>query len=243
MKHSILGMRGFLGSALASKLDGEVYNYLRPDVDRVYFFASPSSQFLFDKAPDYCEKETMDGFKNVMEFCKQHNIKLVYPSSATVYNLNNRYATTKARMERWQQGDFGYGNTLALRIFAGYGPGEGHKGEYASVVYQFCKLMAAGKQPVIWGDGTQTRDFVYIDDIVDTIMNYSYGTGVRDVGTGINTSFNEVVKTINKELGTRIEPIYIDKPLKYIEETPCRKPIKTNYSLREGVREILASLS
>lgn len=129
---------------------------------------------------------------------------------------------------------------LGLRIAAGYGPNEGHKGEYASVVYQWCQLMKKGQRPTIFGDGTQTRDFIYIDDIITNIheLAKAHTTGIVELGTGINTSFNEVVHTINKVLGTKIEPIYVSKPKQYVESTPV-KACKTRFSLEDGIRKIL----
>ncbi len=240
MRVVVLGRNGLIGKALIKKLTSEdhvVYTYLRPDVDVVYFFASPSSQILFNYAPEYCWNETVYGFRNVLEFCAMKNIKLVYPSSATVYNGNNPYAQCKAALEAIHKMS-GYKNILGLRIFAGYGK-EAHKGEYASIIYQFIDAMKHGNRPVIFGDGEQTRDFIYVDDIADAIIAKTDEVGVIDIGTGISTSFNDVVDLINQELGTSIQPLYIAAPTQYIKDTPCQNAIQVKYSLREGIREIL----
>src|SRR5690606_1754530 len=89
---------------------------------------------------------------------------------------------------------------VAFRIFSAYGPGEGHKKDYASIAYQWCKDMKQGKSPVIFGDGSQTRDFVYIDDVVDCIMDNLDTQGVLDIGTGISTSFTDIFNLINQKL-------------------------------------------
>jgi len=103
--------------------------------------------------------------------------------------------------------------------------------------------MKNGIRPVIWGDGTQTRDFIYIDDVIDNIMELveKRATGIYEIGTGINTSFNEIIKTINKVLGTNIEPIYQDKPSDYIQDTPV-KPVPCKVSLEEGIKNIIQTL-
>jgi UDP-glucose 4-epimerase len=235
MKVAILGRNGLIGSALKKRFP-DAYNYLRKDLDVVYWFAAPSSQILFNYAPDYCYAETVGGFLNVLSFCEENNIRLVYPSSGNVYTLNNEYAKCKKELEEIQEA-FESKNVLALRIFAGYGH-EYLKGEYASVVYQFTKQMFHGKRPIIFGDGTQTRDFIYVEDIVDNILAQE-GTGVVDIGTGIATSFNDLVRIINEELKTNIQPIYVDKPPDYINDAICKNPVKVKYSLREGVHEIL----
>src|SRR5574343_1130326 len=125
----------------------------------VYFFQSVSSIVMFDKELSYCMRETINDFINVLEYCKKHSTYLVYPSSATIYNKNTSYARCKAIIEELA---LSYDiPSLGLRIAAGYGPGEAHKGDAQSVVYQWTKQMLKGERPVIFGDGTQTRDFIY----------------------------------------------------------------------------------
>lgn len=204
----------------------------------VYFFQSVSSIVMFDKELGYCMRETINDFINVLEYCKKHGTYLVYPSSATIYNKNTSYARCKAIVEELAMAyDI---PSLGLRIAAGYGPGEAHKGEAQSVVYQWTHQMMRGERPVIFGDGTQTRDFIYEDDIADYIADCAIlgQTGIVDVGTGINTSFNDVVATINKVLGTSIEPIYVPKPKNYVPETRV-KAVPFNYSLEDGIRKII----
>ena len=235
-----MGRNGFLGSEIAKKLRhfDTIPNKFS---NRIFFFGSPSSVILFNKNLDYCFRETINSFLEVCSLAKSNNIYLVYPSSATVNNKNNSYARCKAALEEIAQG---YGiKSLGLRISASYGPGEGHKGEYASIVYQWCKQIKQGKQPIIWGDGTQTRDFIYIDDVIDNLMELADKKveGIYEIGTGINTSLNEVVATINKVLGTEIKPKYIPKPDSYIQETPV-KSVPCKVSLEEGIRRIISTL-
>lgn len=227
---ALMGAEGFIGKALSKK----------SLPIGVYFFDSPSSNILFDQNLDYCMEQTINDFLKVLQYCRNHKIFLVYPSSATVYNKNTSYARCKAILEELAQA---YAiPSLGLRIAAGYGPGEAHKGKYASVVYQWCKEIKAGHTPVIYGDGTQTRDFIFEDDIADNIARLAWEgkTGIRDLGTGINTSFNEVVATINKVLGTNIKPAYGDKPKHYVPETKVEK-VPCLVSLEEGIRRICES--
>lgn len=239
-----MGRNGFLGSQIYKRLNAQHYQVEtlpRKEANRIWFFGSPSSVILFNKNLDYCFRETINSFLEVCSLAKYNDIYLIYPSSATVNNKNNSYARCKAALEEIAQG---YGiKSLGLRIAASYGPGEGHKGEYASIVYQWCKEMKAGKQPVIWGDGTQTRDFIYIDDVIDNVMELAdkRAEGIYEIGTGVNTSLNEVVATINRVLGTNIEPKYINKPDSYIQETPV-KAVPCKVSLEEGIRRIINSL-
>lgn len=239
-KVSVLGRNGFIGSALAKRFKS-VYSYPHKKAKYLFYFSSPSSQEIFKDSLDYSMAETINGFLGVVRFCRENKIKLIYPSSATIYANKNAYAHCKSALEQIHQA-YG-GDVLGLRIFAGYGVGEEHKGEYASVVYKFCKQMVVGEQPVIWGNGEQSRDFVYIDDIIDTIIELKDTNGIFDIGTGVDTTFNEVVRLINKTLGKEIKSKYIKAPVNYLKDTPCQNPIKGKVSIEEGIKKICESLS
>lgn len=227
----ITGRDGFLGSALAKK-------DLPPGL---YLFGAPSSNVLVDEDPIWCIRRTVDELLQALERCKRTGEYLVFPSSATVYNKNTAYAKTKAALEEIFLASGVRG--LCLRISAGYGPGERHKGRFASVVYQWTKAMLRGERPTIYGDGTQTRDFVYEDDIASTIELWTHEgkTGIHDLGSGVNTSFNDLAVTINSVLGTSIEPLYVEKPQNYVPETPVIG-VQTNFTLEDGIRRIRDAL-
>lgn len=239
-KATITGITGFIGSALNKKLrelGWETSEQLRPDVDYVFLFGSPSSNDWFGLALGYSVRETIDNFLNAVDFCRDNKIKLIYPSSGTVYEGKTPYSKTKMILDIIN--DIYKGDILGLRIFAGYGVGEKHKGEYASVIYQFIQEMKNNKSPVVWGDGKQTRDFIYIDDVIDSIIENKDLTGVVDIGTGICTSLIEIINMINEELITKIKPTYIPKPEQYINDTMCHNPYKFKVSLRDGIRRII----
>jgi UDP-glucose 4-epimerase len=240
----ITGRNGFIGSALSRKmgrLGFRVSSYPKPNTEIIFHFGSPSSDLIFQGSLDYAVKETINSFISLASHCKMYGSKLIYPSSATVAFGRTPYSRIKAALEEIQKA---YNiKSLGLRIAAGYGPGEGSKGEYASVIYQWCKLMKNGNSPIVFGDGSQTRDFIYIDDIVDSIVDFMKdgATGVVDVGTGEETSFNEVIHLINSRLGTTIEPSYVAAPDYYVQNTPC-KAAPCNFSLEEGIKIICQSL-
>jgi len=230
----ILGKDGFIGNALSKK---------KLPVG-IYYFDSPSSNILFDENLEWCVRKTVGGFLDLLDRIRKTGEYLVYPSSATIYNKNTHYAKTKAVLEELIDIYSLRDQTLGLRIAAGYGPGEKHKGRFSSVIYQWCEQMKLGERPIIYGDGTQTRDFIFEDDIADNIARLATEklVGIYDIGTGINTSFNEVVHTINHVLGTNIEPKYIEKPKNYVPETPV-KAVQTNYTLEMGIKKIIDSLN
>ena len=240
----ITGATGFIGNALLKRfyLDNHDIKVVdaknlpeRSHADYFLHFGSPSSQILFNEDKS-CIRETIEDFIRVVEHCRKHHIKLVFPSSATIYDNNNSYAHTKSALEEIVKAyEIPY---LALRIFAGYGLGEEHKKDYASIVYQWCKIMKRGESPIIYGDGEQSRDFVYIDDIVENIVHNLDTIGFLDIGTGHNTTFNRIVEIINKELKTDIKPIYVGKPKNYIKQTICERPIKNFITIEEGIKQL-----
>jgi UDP-glucose 4-epimerase len=139
--------------------------------------------------------------------------------------------------------------SVGLRIFAGYGPGEEHKGEIASIITLFMNDIARNSRPIIFGDGTQSRDFVFIDDIVEAILRSvdSSSTGITNVGSGQSHTFNEVLSLIGSLLGMDIRPQYVDKPAQYFEHTLAdttrmRKVLGISpMSLEDGLRKYLKS--
>jgi len=101
--------------------------------------------------------------------------------------------------------------------------------------------------PTIFGDGEQKRDFVYIDDVISSIINSAKCdySGIINVGSGKSRSFNEVIKTINKIVGKDIIPNYVAKPKNYVENirVDIRKMKKIlnvkPINLEEGVKRFL----
>ncbi len=104
-------------------------------------------------------------------------------------------------------------DTVALRYFNVFGPGQNPDGEYAAVIPKFIELMLDGERPVIYGDGEQSRDFIFIDNVIQANVLAAEGdaTGVAvNVGRGDRITITELVDRINDVLGTDIEPIYND---------------------------------
>lgn len=104
-------------------------------------------------------------------------------------------------------------DTVALRYFNVFGPGQDPEGEYAAVIPKFIRLMIDGERPVIYGDGEQSRDFTYIDNVVEANVLAAEGTATGEavnVACGGRVTVNELVNRLDELLGTDIEPIYDD---------------------------------
>ncbi len=100
--------------------------------------------------------------------------------------------------------------TVALRYFNVYGPGQDPSSAYAAVIPKMIDLVRQGRSPVIYGDGEQTRDFVYVGDVVEAVVAASgRADGLRcNIGTGRRTSVNELARTLGDLTG-------YDRPVRY----------------------------
>ncbi|MFB6142012.1 MAG: NAD-dependent epimerase/dehydratase family protein, partial [Halorientalis sp.] len=214
----------------ASVLDDD----LPADVDVVFHLAALSSLQMHEDDPQRGARVNVEGFVNTVEQARQAGCEqVVYASTSSIYgsrtepspedmpvSVNTGYEASKLSRERYGEYFANYHDmdVAGLRFFSvyqGYGGAEAHKGEYANVVAQFADAIASGEAPVLYGDGTQTRDFTHVADVVrgvelaaDNDLN-----GVYNLGTGEAYSFNRVVELLNEELGTDVEPEYVENPI------------------------------
>jgi UDP-glucose 4-epimerase len=135
-------------------------------------------------------------------------------------------------------------------VYQGYGGAEEHKGEFANLIAQFADDLARGEPPVIYGDGTQTRDFTHVDDVVrglELAADHELD-GIYNLGTGESYSLNELVDELNDRLGTDIEPEYVENPMKnYVHHTmadPSKMEAATGWEPRiefdQGLDQVCA---
>jgi len=178
-------------------------------------------------------------FKKAFECgCRQ----FVYASSTAVYGDApvpyvedkieyilplNAYGISKALFDSFAK-DFGTENNvnvIGLRYCNVYGPGEEHKGKRASMIYQIYKQMQDGKNPRLFRDGNQKRDWCYVEDVIDINLLASKfeGREIFNVGTGAAVSFNVIVSLINRETDWNLSPEYFENPHadKYQNHTQC----------------------
>jgi UDP-glucose 4-epimerase len=229
---------------------------LEPDI--IFHLGIPSSSPMYKKNP-LLVGEAINGMVAIMELARQKGSKkVVFASSSSVYNgvptphredvvipVKDYYTEARLAIERIAEL---YGIDYAgLRFFSVYGPHEEAKGTYANMITQFLWEMKAGERPVIFGDGSQTRDFTFVRDIVDALLLTSKkGIGIFNAGTGKSFSFNYVVDLINSSLGTDLKPIYKENPIKnYVMHTLADTGrmeslgFKSRYSLEDGLKAIM----
>ena len=168
----------------------------------------------------------IDGTLNVLVAARDAGVKkVVYASSAAVYGDSPQlpkkedmcpqpqspYAVSKIAGEHFCR-NFQelYGlETVALRYFNVFGPGQDPTSEYSGVISKFISAMANGLQPTIYGDGEQTRDFVYVKDVVRAnILASQSGRGVYNIASGRRTSLNKMLAIIGEIFGRDPWPKY-----------------------------------
>ena len=207
---------------------------LPTDVDVVFFLAALSSREMLEENPRQGVRVNIEGFVNTIEQAKADGCEtVVYASTSSIYGSQTEpcpedmyveastgYDASMMGRERYAEyySDF-FDMTLAgmrfFSVYQGYGGNEEHKGEFANTISQFADQIANGEPPVLWGDGSQTRDFTHVSDIVrglELAADHELD-GVYNLGTGVSYSFNEMVEMINEELGTAVEPEYEPVPL------------------------------
>jgi len=171
------------------------------------------------------------GTLNILDAAKDAGVKrIVYASSSSVYGDNpvlpkredmlpnplSPYAVAKLAGEKYCQ-VFSklYGlETVILRYFNVFGPRQDPHSQYSAVIPKFIKLMAADQRPTIYGDGTQSRDFTYVSNVVDGNIL----AATKDIETPVTmncathgqVTINDLVKKINEKLNKNVKAIFID---------------------------------
>ncbi len=143
--------------------------------------------------------------------------------------------------------------TIILRYFNVYGPRQHPHSEYSGVISRFIKTMKKNEQPTIYGNGHQTRDFVYVKDIVRANMcaiKAKKGFGqAYNIGTGHPTSLLDLVRTINSILKKDLSPIFLEPRQgdileSYAEVSKAKKNMGFEhvYHLQEGLKETIENV-
>jgi nucleoside-diphosphate-sugar epimerase len=159
------------------------------------------------------------GTLNVLLACRDHGVgRVIMASSSSVYGANPKlpkheddptlpispYATAKLAGENYARSfHHVYGlETVALRYFNVFGPRQDPNSEYAAVIPRFIRRLAAGEPPVIFGDGEQSRDFTYVDNVVQAnlrAMNAAAAAGQTfNVACGERASLNELCSVLRE---------------------------------------------
>ncbi len=207
----------------------------------------------------------LGGFKKVLDFVLKERAILVYASSAGVYgngpcpmredqklSPQNAYARSKSLMDEEAMRHKDEIKIVGLRYFNVYGPRERYKKKAASMIYQLAQQMKANKNPRIFKYGEQSRDFIYVKDVVDATIRAvkAKESGIVNVGTGVAITFNRIIEILNEVLGTSFKPEYFDNPYSFYQnetraDTRRVKELlgfEARYSIEEGIRDYRSTI-
>ncbi|MDI3549615.1 MAG: UDP-glucose 4-epimerase [Methanobacterium sp.] len=198
--------------------------------DYVFHHAAMASVPASVADPIQCNLVNVTGTLKVLLAARDSGVKkVVFASSAAVYGDNTNlplsestplkpvspYALSKAVGEMYCHlfTDIYDLPTIVLRYFNVFGPRQDPDSQYASVIPHFISRILNDERPIIFGDGEQSRDFIYVKHIVEANLKacLSDYTGVYNVATGKRTTINQLVAIINQTLGKNLDPIY-DEP-------------------------------
>lgn len=206
------------------------------------------------------------GTWNVAEACRDLGVKrVVYSSSASVYGnavttpmteehpLNNRtmYGATKIACEQMfraihAQSGLPY---VGYRYMNIYGPRMDYKGTYVSVIMKVLDRIFAGQPPVIFGDGSQTYDFVYVDDVAEANvlgMKADCADEFFNIGTGVGTTISVLVDVLLELTSSHLRPEYRPEEQSFVTERIGSTDkaarligFSARTSLREGLHRVV----
>ena len=207
-----------------SILNRELLEKQSQNIDGIFHQAALASvQDSFSKLDEYHDVN-VNGTENILKLAKKNDFKVVYASSSSVYgnperipikesdkkNPINPYAETKLKQDQLaiKYSEMGV-KVIGLRYFNVFGKGQSK--EYAGVLKLFLERIRDKLPPKINGDGTQFRDFIYVEDVADAnimSMDSDINHGFYNVGTNTSITILDLAKTIIKSSGLDIQPIF-----------------------------------
>ncbi len=231
--------------------------------DAVVHEAAIASLDVCLRCPSLTKHVNVRGTEMVLEESLRAGVKrVVFASSSAVYGRQEHlpipedaeprplslYAETKLEGERLCRKYFKKGlETVCLRYFNVYGPGQNP--EYAGVILKFLACLREGRRPTIYGDGSQTRDFIHVSDAVRATalaLEKNCAGEIINVGSGTAVSVSELLNTLCSLMNRRVRPLH--SPLRPGEvlhsQADTRKAekvlgFKATIPLEEGLRTLV----
>ncbi len=250
-KENLTSVRNSIGVHQVDIRDTEKLTELFRGADVVYHQAAIPSVPKSISEPRMTHEINVTGTLSVFIAARDASVRrVVYASSSAVYGdtpvlpkvetlsmqPKSPYGVQKMMGEVYAQlcTDLYGVETVGLRYFNVFGPRQDPNSEYSAVIPKFISLMKQGKSPVIFGDGAQTRDFTFIDTVVDANLKAGNAGGIRaeimNIAGGEQISLNQLVEEINVQLGTSLSPQY---------ESPRVGDIKDSYADISKAKQVI----
>lgn len=203
----------------------EAKNAIFKDVHGLFHLAAQVSVPKSIENPIYDAQVNAQGTLCLLEACKQNNIpKMVFSSSCALYGNTSQLPIPEDcpqaplspyALHKWQSEEYGqlYAKQhniqfIALRYFNVYGPGQLDTSPYSGVISRFIKAAVENTPITLFGDGLQSRDFIFVDDVASinlhAMMTHEAPFDVFNVCTGKSTSLIDLIKTIEDITSNRM---------------------------------------
>jgi UDP-glucose 4-epimerase len=211
----------------------------------------------------------VDATFDLLEMCIKYKVeKVIAASSASVYGMAEQFPTTESHHPYHNQTLYGAAKTfnegllrsfhqmygldyVALRYFNVYGPRMDIHGVYTEVLIRWMERIAAGESPLIFGDGNQTMDFVYVEDVAhaNILAAKAHVTdAVFNVASGKETSLNQLADMLLRVMGSSLRPEYrlerkvnpVQRRLSDTDRASRMLDFKTTIPLEEGLKRLVA---
>ena len=220
--------------------------------------------------PKECIDININGLLNVLDAAKESGVKkIIFSSSAAIYGDNpespkttdmkpepkSPYGITKLDSEYYlnmynAMSDLG---AVSLRYFNVYGPRQDPKSQYAAAIPIFISRALRNEPIIIYGDGEQTRDFIFVKDVVNANILAAQNdqvNGVFNVAFGKATTINSIANEIVKMTGSKSKIVHekdrngdIKHSLASITDTKSKLNFKPEYGFNEGIEETIKFFS
>ena len=248
----------------------EVLKKILKDVEIVYHLAAIPSVIRSLENPIESHTSNATGTLSILEACRNAKVKrVIYASSSSVYGdtptlpkvetmvplPKSPYAVSKLMGEYYCKvyAELYGMECVILRYFNVFGPRQNPHSQYAAVIPKFVIAMLQNKKPVIYGDGTQTRDFTYVENVVHACLLASTAKNFSregfNIAMGQSISLNNLVGELNKILGTKIQPVYtenrqgdIHDSLADIHKAQQHLGYKPIVTFQEGLKKVIDHL-
>lgn len=222
-------------------------------VETVFHQAAMVSVQESQKNPKKAYETNVLGTFNTFHAAVQEGVRqVIYASSCAAASPISFYGESK-KINEWTAALFNHHfglRTVGLRYFNVFGPRQNPDSPYSGVISIFLEKFRNSERPVIFGDGRQTRDFIYVEDVVQAnwlaSRKKNAGGQVLNVGTGRKTSLNELVAILKELFHKDLQPRYakaragdIRHSRADMNQTKAHLSFTAQYSLKRALKQIL----
>lgn len=241
---------------------------LLQDIDCVYHLAARVSVPQSILYPREYNRVNVGGTVSLMEAMRDLGVsRVVFASSGAIYGRQERqpvredagprpdspYAVSKWAAEQYIHtiGELWGMESVALRIFNAYGPNQSMPASHAPVVPRFLQAALTGGSLIVYGNGGQTRDFVYVDDVVEALVAAATARGINrrviNIGSGVETSVSDLIRAVEGATRRKVniisnaqKPGGVPRLAADIEQARQLLGFRPSVDLSEGLRLTLA---